>query len=194
MRIYEIPIIVRYAYIGDGKYFPSKSKYLEIDGIGAIIYYDREEQLKLLNRNQKFIEEKSLCFVEAEDSREAIIRFFLENKETAIGGGGEDLKTRAVYINTKEIILQFPLCPIMHKNVYGEFICGLPALWGGCEGDFGMCVIEDDIQPKNCTFISFKKRFLKDYEKYEKITERTLGFKVLSANQVKPAEFSSITL
>ena len=192
MRIYEIPIMVRYTYIGDEDYVNfSKSKCLVINNLGIIVYYDKEEQLVGLQKTEtlKFFEEKGLYFVEAEDHREAIIKFFLENKETAIGGSGNTLSSRAVYINKKEIILELPFCPLIHKNKYGIFICGLPSLCGGTEGDFGICAIENNAPPEDCTFVFFKHRFLVDYEKYERVAGRELGFKVLRSNQIEPVKF-----
>ena len=195
MKIYEIPIIVRYTYIGDENYVNfSKSKCLVINNLGMIVYYDKEEQLVELQKTEtlKFFEEKGLCFIEAEDHREAIIKFFLENKETAIGGN--TLSSRAVYINKKEIILEFPFCPLIHKNKYGMFICGLPSLCGGIEGDFGICAIENNTPPEDCTFVFFKYRFLVDYKKYERVAGREFGFKVLRSNQVEPDSHQSPVL
>ena len=197
MKIYEIPIIVRYTYIGSGdyeKFFPFKSKYLVINNLGIIVYYDEEKQLEILRTKEdlKFFEEKGLCFIEAEDHREAIIKFFLENKETAIGGN--TLNSRAVYINKKEIILELPFCPLIHKNKYGMFICGLPSLCGGTEGDFGICAIESNTPLEDCTFVFFKHRFLVDYKKYERVAGRALGFKVLRSNQVELVKFPSVLI
>lgn len=167
-----------------------KVKCMAVDGIGMFVYYDKESQLdpKLIKKFQPVIERK-ISFIEDRDFRDAIIKFFKENQATTIGG--DTIYSRALYIDPNQMIIKFPFCPLMHKNLYGEFICGAPYVRGGKEGEIGMCTIENYMPPKDCTYISFQERLLADYKKYKEIAQkkRVLGFRVLKSTQVQPEKF-----
>ena len=190
MRLYQICSIKKCVRVGDNGHPAMKIKCLSIDDVGMFVYYDKERQLdpEFIKTHQPVLERK-IFFVKAKDFRNAIVKFFMGNKATEIGG--DKIHSRALYIDPSKIIVEFPFCPLMYKNLNGEFICGAPYVRGGEEGEIGMCTIENYIPPKDCTFISFQNRLLVDYEKYQKIAERkrVLGFKVLKSNQVQPAEF-----
>jgi hypothetical protein len=193
IRLYQICAIKKSVHVGAKKHPAIKVKCLSVDGVGMFVYYDKESQLdpELIKTFQP-ITEITVFFIEAKDFRNAIVKFFTENQATEIGG--DKIYSRALYIDPSKIIVEFPFCPLMHKNLYGEFICGAPYIRGGEQGEIGMCIVENYMPPKDCTFISFQNRLLADYKKYKKIAERkrVLGFKVLKSNQIKPAKFPPV--
>lgn len=194
MRLYQVSSIIRYVYVGNRKCFPSpKVKCLDIDGVGIFVYYDRERQLDLeFIKTYQPILKKEEHLIVAKNFKNAIKRFFVENQGTAIGG--DKIRSRALRIDPEKIIVELPFCPLMH-DFDGKFFCGEPCVFVDekgkkeIDGEIGMCVVENHRPPKDCTFISFERRLLRDYDKYRKIAKRVLGFKVLKSNQVQPAEF-----
>lgn len=135
MPIFRIPFFQRYTALGNLSLFAKKKKYLSVDGIGMMVFYDEENQLvpEVIRRNLLSVLSGNY-FVEAESLEEAINIF------RKLEGSNTGEKRKALWIDESEEILELPHCDFLNKNSRREFICGEEN--DEEQGVFGICVLQ----------------------------------------------------
>lgn len=145
MSIFKIPFFQRYTALGGLSSFVKKRKYLSVDGIGMLVFYDEENQLAPEAIRRNLLSARSGdYFVEAENLEEALEIF------RKLEGFNTGEKKRALWIDESEEILKLPHCNLLNKNNKEEFICGESNDEG--QGIFGVCVLQGGgyDYPKEC--------------------------------------------
>lgn len=181
-HLYELPLCKRYVNVGSRTEFSRKTKCLNIDGKGISVNYEREIQLDpRFIKKHEFLVKESHMFIEAEECGTAIYRFFHECEGAKIGGDSTSLK--ALWIDPKRPIIEFPTCVFMRKNNDDEFVCG-ELIGNGNIGEFGKCVIEGHKQRFYCTIESYRDNVYKNCKEYLKFADRIFGYKIVSQKQL----------
>jgi hypothetical protein len=182
--LYQLPLCIRSVTVSKNGKYARKTTCINIDGIGVFVHYERKSQLDpVFIKKHKFIISKASYIIEALECNFAINRFFSESQGALIGGNTKDKK--AVWIDRTQPILEFPLCPFMRKNDANKFVCGEP-IGNGESGEFGMCVLENQISSHYCTLAEYNRKLSdkKFYNECFRFADDVFGYKVIRSKQV----------
>lgn len=176
MAYFSLPLRKRFTKIFDGKNSLFLSvKFVEVDGIGVFVEYDKEEKLTPENIRSHFCPiTETECIVEAE-TPEGAIEKFLRSWEGAQG------ECPGIWINDKKIIVKYPFCEFLNRTKEDKFICG-PKLRGEECGTRGMCVLEWGIDPPPTGFCSISEMKI-DKSKAVKISVGENEYLFIDANK-----------
>ena len=144
MTFYRIPLCERRItlYKG-GRSIPTREKYMEVDGMGILVRYEREKDIDL-NQIKKAsrVKHYTYCIIEAANVEEAIRKFYGEWKGAKVGG--KSIASRALRIDRTRRIIALPHCDLLHQGKKeGRFVCGDPKEDIDYDsGLFGMCILD----------------------------------------------------
>lgn len=182
MSIYEIPLIVRYIDLSTGL-ATQKSKFTVLNGKGVFISYDIVDTVDL--EEIKDIEpsiRETFTLIPADGYAEAIIRLFIECKGLSVGG--PDIFSKAVSIDKKKAIIEFPSCFMMHKSKRGIPVCGELV---HNAGEFGPCYVDDYIPQPFCPLVLSKCKVISNYGEYldsaSVVTYEKIKYKLIKVKQ-----------
>ncbi len=183
MSLFQIPLMRRSTSLGDPNAFGKKVRCLHVDKVGAFIHYDDEKQLDInFIRKHLICRAETRCLIDADTAEKAINIFYEEWKGAKIGGESVP-EEKALWINEKKEILEFPNCERLHKNKKGEFICGEQDVEGDT-GIWGGCVLNAYDAPDDCPISQFISHVFDLKDRGRLPVEIIQGFKVVLAKNV----------
>lgn len=174
MVYFNLPIKKRFTRIFEGGMaFNLLTKFVEIDGTGIIVEYDRARNLILEKIKKDSCPIVDTNFILEADTLEETIRLFLLKKEAR----GKD---PAIWIDEKKIIVKYPFCKFINRNRMGRFVCG-PETYSG-NGARGMCVLEPGISPPPAGYCPVSKKI--DKTRAEKINVGGKEYFLVDASKI----------
>lgn len=134
---YKLPILERFTHTAKNMIRSlCNVKYVDVDGVGILVYYDKEKQLELTNLRRHLSPVRTNhCYVDAQNPTEAIEKFLSEWEGTKVGS-----KSSALRIDLEKPILELPYCENLNVCPRGNFICG-ELSEDGINGSFGGCIL-----------------------------------------------------
>ncbi|MBU6431421.1 MAG: hypothetical protein KGJ58_03775 [Patescibacteria group bacterium] len=169
MSLFEIPCCERIINVGSIYRLSKKTETMHVDSVDFFLHYDEEWQKNDRNFIRSHLQQRveGNAYIEAENVREAIKKFYDECEGAKIGGPGKSEK--AIWINDEKFIHELPRCPKMRKNKGGQFVCSINEDDEDCDDDWNrMCILENYEPPSNCVIATFQK-CVRDYGKTELI-------------------------
>jgi len=157
MPIFEMPLLE--TYIEDTRPV-QKHDYISIDGIGIYIGFNEGDDLSPEKIRRCLIGEKeTFCRIKAENIETVINEFYTEWKGAYTGE-----KQKALVIDIKRPILEYPDCPRQTSSEKGNFLCDEEV---SEEDSPSGCILSNCYPPDDCPI----RQFLDDIHNKEQILE-----------------------
>lgn len=183
MSIYEIPLAVRYIDVSEGSVYQT-TKSVVLNGKGVAISFNAKKPVDL--KELKNIEpsiRKTFVLIPANGYADAIVKLFINCKSMVVGGSS--VFSKAMWVDTKKAIIEFPSCFMMHMNEDGVPVCGKLGHCGG--GEFGPCYVDDYIPQDFCPFVLSRCNVISNYKKYldsaSTVTYKNIKYKLIKVKQ-----------
>lgn len=187
MPLFEIPYYQRIVNVTKSDFFFKNVEIMHVDEVGIFLLYDIEKQKNVNFIRRHLVERRrGKCYIKAGSIHRALKRFYIKHEGARVGGPRREAK--ALWINNDEFIYELPHCYLMRKNRKREFICGKPLKEDdGLQGEYGMCVLEENEAPPNCVISSFRDCAYNYGEKELARAARNVdGFKFIELRTLMP--------
>lgn len=147
MPLFEIDVCLRYKKITISS-FPKNVDIVKSGNVGMFLYYDNEEEK--LSMEQYLVGIKTEKYIlEAKDIHNMFERFYHEYGGAKIGGNGR--KDKAMWINERNYIIEFPHCNRLDFQNNGNIVCNV------FEDCVQGCVLDHFHHPADCPISEFYK-------------------------------------
>jgi hypothetical protein len=162
MKLYKIPVYMRSTSVGSGsEYFRPRTACVQVDELGVIVHYEKKEDLNPdVLRRHLTCRSSSTVWIRAVNPGHALIMFEEEYPQSKIGGEKAP-ESKAMWIDREKKIIEFPDCPDLLNDEYGEWVCGPSEYKSGC-------ILEGYDSYPGCPVYDFEDRLYEEKRKARK--------------------------